>query len=221
MVPLATDIITGDITHRPSPVPNLKEQHIPYYGVKEAVFPFNMFPEVDPILGPEMRSTGEVLGLSSSVGEAFYKAQEATQTKLPLSGTVLISVNRKDKAEVVEVAKAFEKAGFHIVATGHTCEVIREAGIPVDLVKKLYEGRPNVLDMITNGEIDLIINSPVGADSVHDDSYLRKAAIKGKVPYMTTIAAAKATAEGILHMQKTGTGEVHSLQSLHGKIQDE
>lgn len=220
MVPLATDIITGDITHRPSPVPNLKEQHIPYYGVKEAVFPFNMFPEVDPILGPEMRSTGEVLGLSSSVGEAFYKAQEATQTKLPLSGTVLISVNRKDRSEVVEVAKAFEKAGFHIVATGHTCEAIREAGIPADLVKKLYEGRPNILDMITNGEIDLIINSPVGADSVHDDSYLRKAAIKGKVPYMTTIAAAKATAEGILHMQKTGAGEVHSLQSLHETIQE-
>ncbi len=220
MVPLATDIITADITGRPSPVPALKEQDIPYYGVKEAVFPFNMFPEVDPILGPEMRSTGEVLGLSSSVGEAFYKAQEATQTRLPLGGTVLISVNRKDKAEVVEVAKGFHEAGFRIFATGNTCKLIQEAGIPAELVKKLYEGRPNVLDMITNGQIDLIVNSPVGADSVHDDSYLRKAAIKGKIPYMTTIAAARATAEGILYLQKHGNGEVQSLQSLHRQIKD-
>ncbi len=218
MVPLATDIITADITGRPSPVPALKEQEIPYYGVKESVFPFNMFPEVDPILGPEMRSTGEVLGLASTVGEAFFKAQEATQTKLPLEGTVLISVNRKDKEEVVEVAKMFHEAGFHILATGNTCRLIQEAGIPAELVKKLYEGRPNVLDMITNGKIDLIINSPVGADSVHDDSYLRKAAIKGKVPYMTTIAAAKATAEGILCIKQNGSGEIQSLQSLHGQI---
>ncbi len=220
MVPLATEIITADITGRPSPVPALKEQNIPYYGVKEAVFPFNMFQEVDPILGPEMRSTGEVLGLASSVGEAFFKAQEATQTKLPLSGTVLISVNRKDREEVVEVAQAFHEAGFRILATGNTCKLIQEAKIPVELVKKLYEGRPNILDMITNGQIDLIVNSPVGADSVHDDSYLRKAAIKGKIPYMTTIAAARATAEGILYVQKHGNGEGHSLQSLHAQISD-
>ncbi|MDO4521605.1 MAG: carbamoyl-phosphate synthase large subunit [Eubacteriales bacterium] len=220
MVPLATDIITADLTGRPSPVPTLTEQHIPYYGVKEAVFPFNMFQEVDPILGPEMRSTGEVLGLSESAGEAFFKAQEAAQSKLPLSGTVLISVNRKDKAEVVEVAKGFDKAGFKILATGTTCELIREAGIDAELVKKLYEGRPNVLDLITNGKIDLIINSPVGKDSSHDDSYLRKAAIKEKVPYMTTIAAAKATVEGILYVQKHGNGEVHSLQTLHAQIKD-
>ena len=219
MVPLATEIITADITGRPSPVPELKEQEIPYYGVKEAVFPFNMFQEVDPILGPEMRSTGEVLGLSASVGEAFFKAQEATQTKLPLSGTVLISVNRKDKSEVVEVAKSFKEAGFKILATGSTCALLNDSGVEAELVKKLYEGRPNLLDLITNGEIDLIINSPVGDDSEHDDSYLRKAAIKGKIPYMTTIAAAKATVEGILYVQKRGNGEVHSLQSLHNQIQ--
>ncbi len=218
MVPLATEIITADITGRPSPVPELKEQDIPYYGVKEAVFPFNMFPEVDPILGPEMRSTGEVLGLSVSVGEAFFKSQEATQTRLPLSGTVLISVNRRDKAEVVEVGRAFKEAGFKILATGNTCALLNEAGIEAKLVKKLYEGRPNVLDFITNGEIDLIINSPVGDDSAHDDSYLRKAAIKKKIPYMTTIAAARATVEGILYVQKAGNGEVHSLQTLHGLI---
>ncbi len=220
MVPLATEIITADITGRPSPVPELKEQEIPYYGVKEAVFPFNMFQEVDPVLGPEMRSTGEVLGLSVSVGEAFFKAQEATQTRLPLGGTVLISVNRKDKAEVVEVGRAFKEAGFKIVATGNTCALLQEAGIEAELVKKLYEGRPNVLDLITNGNIDLVINSPIGNDSVHDDSYLRKAAIKAKVPYMTTIAAARATAEGILYVQKAGNGEVHSLQTLHGQIKE-
>ncbi len=173
MVPLATDIITSDITGRPSPVAGLKQQNIPYYGVKEAVFPFNMFPEVDPLLGPEMRSTGEVLGLSTYYGEAFFKAQEATQTKLPLKGTVLISVNRKDKPEVVEIANLFAEAGFHILATGKTHEIITNAGIEAELVKKLHEGRPNILDLITNGKIDLMINSPVGKDSVHDDSYLR------------------------------------------------
>ena len=220
MVPLATDIITSEITGRPSPVPNLKEQEIPYFGVKEAVFPFNMFQEVDPILGPEMRSTGEVLGLSPYYGKAFYKAQEATQSRLPLSGTVLISVNRKDKAEVVEVARQFAENGFKIVATETTCKLINEAGIPAERVNKLQEGRPNILDLITNGKIDLIINSPVGKDSIHDDSYLRKSAIKAKIPYMTTIAAAKATAKGIHNVKKHGLGDVQSLQELHGLIKD-
>lgn len=220
MVPLATDIITSELTGRPSPVEGLKEKAIPYYGVKEAVFPFNMFQEVDPVLGPEMRSTGEVLGLSTSYGEAFYKAQEATQSKLPLSGTVLISVNRKDRAEVAEVAGMFAEDGFRILATGNTYEIIREAGIEAEKVKKLYEGRPNILDMITNGKIDLIVNSPVGKDSVHDDSYLRKAAIKAKIPYITTIAAAKVTANGIRYMNEHGKGDVKSLQQLHGEISD-
>ena len=220
MVPLATDIITSELTGRPSPVAELKEKEIPYYGVKEAVFPFNMFQEVDPVLGPEMRSTGEVLGLSPSYGEAFYKAQEATQSKLPLSGTVLISVNRKDKAEVAEVAGMFAEDGFRILATGNTYEIIREAGIEAEKVKKLYEGRPNILDMITNGKIDLIVNSPVGKDSVHDDSYLRKAAIKAKIPYITTIAAARVTANGIRYMNEHGRGDVKSLQQLHSEISD-
>ena len=220
MVPIATDIITSEITGRPSPVADLKEQDIPYYGVKEAVFPFNMFPEVDPILGPEMRSTGEVLGLAPSYGEAFYKAQEATQSKLPLSGTVLISVNRKDKVDIIEVAQMFSNNGFKILATGNTHKVITEAGIEAELVKKLSEGRPNILDMITNGDIDLIINSPAGKDSVNDDSYLRKAAIKGKIPYMTTAAAARATAKGIQSVRKHGNREIKSLQQLHSEIKD-
>jgi len=220
MVPLATEIITSELTGNPSPVPNLKEQVIPNYGVKEAVFPFNMFPEVDPLLGPEMRSTGEVLGLSAYYGEAFFKAQEGTQSKLPLEGTVLISVNRKDKEEVVEVARSLASDGFKILATGGTCDILNANGVPATKVNKLSEGRPNIKDLITNGKIDLIINSPVGKDSVNDDSYLRKAAIKAKVPYMTTVAAAKATADGIHYLKKHGSSEVKSLQELHSEIHD-
>ncbi len=220
MVPLATEIITSEITGRPSPVPDLKEKVIPYYGVKEAVFPFNMFPEVDPVLGPEMRSTGEVLGLSCSYGEAFFKAQEAVQSKLPLEGTVLISVNKKDKDEVVEIARSLAGDGFEIVATSGTCDLITAAGIPAKKAKKLYEGRPNVGDMITNGDFCLIINSPIGKYSVHDDSYLRKAAIKAKIPYITTVAAARATAEGIHYLRTHEGSKVKSLQELHSEIHD-
>lgn len=220
MVPLAIDIVTAELTGRPSPVPELKEKKIPYYGVKEAVFPFNMFQEVDPILGPEMRSTGEVLGLSHDYGEAFFKAQEATQTKLPLAGKVLISVNDKDKEEVIGVAKEFAEAGFSILASKHTQILLEKEEISSTLVNKLQEGRPNILDLITNGEIDLILNTPSGKSSNWDDSYLRKAAIKKKVPYMTTIAAAQATIRGIRSMQTKGNSEVQSLQSLHGEISD-
>ena len=220
MVPLATDIITGEITGRPSPILNLKEQVIPNYGVKEAVFPFNMFQEVDPVLGPEMRSTGEVLGLSSSYGEAFFKAQEAVQSKLPLEGTVLISVNDKDKDEVLEIAKSFADDGFRIVATGGTYDLIASAEIPATKAKKLYEGRPNIADMITNGDIQLIVNSPIGKDGAHDDSYLRKAAIKAKVPYITTVAAARVTAEGIHYVKTHKSSELKSLQVLHSEIHD-
>ena len=167
-----------------------------------------------------MRSTGEVLGLSPYYGEAFCKAQEATQVKLPTEGTVLISVNKKDKAEVVELAQMLADDGFDIIATSGTHQLISEAGIPSKKVKKLSEGRPNILDLITNGDIQLIINSPVGKDSVNDDSYLRKAAIKAKVPYFTTIAAAIATAKGIRYIKTHGNGEVKSLQELHSEIHD-
>ena len=218
MVPLAIEIVTAELTQRPSPVPQLKEHEIPYYGVKEAVFPFNMFQEVDPVLGPEMRSTGEVLGLSASYGEAFYKAQEATQMKLPLEGTVLISVSDRDKPEVAEVAREFAKAGFQIIASKHTCRLLRESGIEAEMVYKLHEGRPDMRDLITNGKIDLIINTPVGRERREDDSSLRKAAIKKKVPYMTTIAAAKATVSGILSLKKHGSSEVQPLQTLHASV---
>ena len=220
MVPLATQIVTAELTGNASPVPSLKEQVIPNYGVKEAAFPFNMFQEVDPILGPEMRSTGEVLGMSKSYGEAFFKAQEGVQSKLPLGGKVLISVNEKDKAEVVEIAKSFYEDGFTVLATGGTCQRIQEAGIPVTRVSKIYEKRPNILDMITNGEIDIVINTPIGKASVYDDSYLRKGAIKAKIPYITTMAAARAAAKGIKDVKEFGNSEVKSLQEMHSEIHD-
>lgn len=218
MVPIATDIITSELTGRPSPVPELKERTIPYYGVKEAVFPFNMFPEVDPLLGPEMRSTGEVLGLADTFGEAFYKAQEATQTVLPLEGTVLLSVNRADKAEVAEVAQDLVDAGFQLLATGKTYETIRDAGFEVRKINKMYEGRPNIYDVITNREVQFVINTPIGNDSEYDDSYVRKAAIKAKIPYMTTMAAAKAAAKGIKVVKQHPNKKVQSLQELHRMV---
>ena len=220
MVPLATDIITSELTRKSSPIPTLKEQNIPYYGVKEAVFPFNMFQEVDPLLGPEMRSTGEVLGLSPSYGEAFYKAQEAAGSKLPKGGTVLFSVNSRDKAEVAAIAKSFHELGFTIIATGRTCDTINDIGVPAKKVKKLYEGRPCILDFINNGEVDLIVNTPAGKESVNDDSYLRKAAVKAKVPYITTMAAAKAAADGLRYMSTHQDSELKSIQELHSEIKE-
>ena len=177
-----------------------------------------MFPEVDPILGPEMRSTGEVLGLSPSYGEAFFKAQEAIQSKLPLSGSVLISVKDKDKEEALRVAKSLAGDGFKLYATGGTYDRLKAEGIECEKVLKLYEGRPNCYDLITNGQIQLIINSPIGKNSLHDDSYLRKAAIKAKVPYVTTMAAALATADGIHYIKTHHEHNVKSLQEIHSEI---
>ena len=220
MVKIATEIITAPLTGNPSPVPSLKDKKIGHYGVKEAVFPFNMFPEVDPVLGPEMRSTGEVLGISPSFGEAYYKAQEATQTRLPSEGTVLLSVCDRDKPELEEIAKAFNELGFRILATGKSYELIKNAGIPAEKIFKLYEGRPNIADQIANGEIQLIINTPAGKTSVHDDSYIRKAAIKHRIPYITTMAAAKASAEGIKAIKQNTHFGVKSLQAHHADISE-
>ena len=217
MVPIATEIITMPLTGNPSPVPALKEKHFKHCGVKEAVFPFNMFQEVDPLLGPEMRSTGEVLGMAETFGEAYYKAQEATQTSLPLSGTVLISVNDRDKSELVEVAQMFHECGFKIIATGGTCDMIVNAGIPATKIFKLQQGRPNVLDAITNNEVDLVINTPDDKKGAMDDSYIRKGVIKSRIPYVTTMAAAKASAQGIKTMQEKTSG-VKSLHKFHAEI---
>ena len=218
MVRIATDIITCELTNRPSPVPELKEKKIPHVGVKQAVFPFNMFPEVDPILGPEMRSTGEVLGLASSYGAAMYKAEEGTKTILPTEGKVLISVNDLDKPQVIELAKGYYDAGFTLVATGNTYELLLENKIPVEKIKKIHEGRPNISDALTNGDLAMIINTPNGKQSANDDSYIRKTAIKMRIPYVTNIAAAKASLEGIMEMKIHGGHEVKSLQEYHAAI---
>ncbi|MEE9566851.1 MAG: carbamoyl-phosphate synthase large subunit, partial [Desulfobacteria bacterium] len=196
---------------------DFKSGSIPHFGVKEAVFPFNMFPEVDPLLGPEMRSTGEVLGLADSFGLAFFKAQEGAQQNLPSKGTVLITVSERDRQAILEAARQFDELGFKIRATEGTHSFLAEHGIESEPVRKMHEGRPNIVDGIKNKEIQLIINTPSGKLGKHDDSYIRKAAIKYKVPYITTPAAAVAAAKGIAAFRR-GHGQVKSLQSYHGDI---
>ena len=195
----------------------LKRKPIPHFGVKEAVFPFNMFPEVDPLLGPEMRSTGEVLGMADSFGLAFYKAEEAANQRLPVEGTVLITVSEQERPAILEVARRFSGLGFSIAATDGTQNFLAQNGIQAKQIKKLQEGRPNIVDAMTNKEIQLIINTPVGKLSKYDDSYIRKSAIKFKIPYITTIAAALAAARGIEAFKK-GRGAVKSLQQYHEDI---
>jgi len=196
----------------------LAQKKFSHFGVKEAVFPFNMFPEVDPLLGPEMRSTGEVLGLASSYGLAFFKSQQAAKSALPLEGTVLMTVTDADKNDALKVAKEFQKLGFRIKATEGTCKYFAQDGVQAEPILKMYEGRPNIVDAIKNGEIHLVINTPEGRLSKHDDSYIRKAAIKYKVSYITTTAAAAAAAKGIAEMRANGAAPVRSLQSYHAGI---
>jgi carbamoyl-phosphate synthase large subunit len=195
----------------------LVRRPVPHYGVKEAVFPFYMFPEVDPVLGPEMRSTGEVLGMARSTGLAFFKAQQATKSPLPLEGTVLVTVAEADKPAVLEAARKFAALGFRLKATAGTQAWLERHGVPAEAIKKVHEGRPNIADAIKNGEIQLVVNTPAGRRSAHDDSYLRKAAIQNKVPYVTTTAAALAAALGIEARRKGAEG-VRSLQEFHAAI---
>ena len=196
---------------------NLKNSVLRHFGVKEAVFPFNMYQEVDPVLGPEMRSTGEVLGLADSFGLAYFKAQEATGQSLPGEGVVLITVADADKNGMLEVARAFEKIGFKIRATEGTHKIFAAKGIASEPILKMHEGRPNIVDAIKNGEIQLVINTPAGRLSKYDDSYIRKAAIKYKIPYITTTAAAVAAVKGITAFRQ-GHGRAKSLQSYHKEI---
>jgi len=196
---------------------NLKHRSIPHFGVKESVFPFNMFPEVDPILGPEMRSTGEVLGLADSFDLAFFKSQQAAKQQLPSQGSVLITVTDADKTAAMEITKQFQKLGFNIKTTNGTHRFLAKNGLKTEHILKMHEGRPNIVDAIKNGEIQLIINTPSGKLSKHDDSYIRKAAIKYKVPYITTTAAAAAAAKGIA-ASRNGDSPVRSLQSYHAAI---
>jgi carbamoyl-phosphate synthase large subunit len=221
MARIATKIIMADYEGKEYPMSSLVNKKIPHYGVKEAVLPFNMFPEVDPVLGPEMRSTGEVLGMADSFELAYYKAQEATQSSLPTSGTVFISVNDSDKADVLEAARVFASSGFKILATEGTCKFLKENDLDCEGIKKIYEGSPNIADSIAKKEISLIINTPMTKRSEFDDSYIRKIAIKHKVPYITTVTAALASAKGIAAYIKNDLQETvkKSLQEYHGDIE--
>jgi len=198
--------------------PELKTRQLSYVGVKEAVFPFNMFPEVDPLLGPEMRATGEVLGIADTFGLAFYKAEEAAGTKLPLKGNVLLTVADKDKAYLVPIAQGIKKLGFNIYATQGTSRFLSKKGIANTMIKKLHEGRPNIADAIKNKELHLVINTPVGRESKYDDSYIRIMAIQHKIPYITSLAAAKASIEGIESVTKTKSSP-KSIQDYHRRFQ--
>jgi carbamoyl-phosphate synthase large subunit len=213
MARLATQLMMG----RTIPELKLERRHIPHIGVKEAIFPFNMFPEVDPILGPEMRSTGEVLGIAESFGLAYWKAQEAVN-QLPIHGTVLITIAERDRsAFLAEIARQFSSLGFKIRATTGTSAYLRNNDITSDAILKEHEGRPNITDAIKNKEIQLVINTPAGKLSKYDDSYIRKAAIKYKVPYITTLTAAMAAVRGI-SSYCSGKSEVKSLQEYHANI---
>jgi carbamoyl-phosphate synthase large subunit len=213
MARLATQVILGKRIAELG----LEDRRIPHYGVKEAVFPFNMFPEVDPVLGPEMRSTGEVLGLSYSFGRAFFKAQEATQTVLPMEGTVLFTIADRDKNAAIEPARRFRELGFRIMATEGTHRFFQEKGIDSLPVSKLGVGRPNLVDAIQSGQVHLLVNTPSGRKGSADSSDIRRAAIKHKIPYITTTAAAIAAAKGIA-ARREGAPKVRSLQKYHADI---
>ncbi len=214
MARIATQILLG----QKLPEFNLKKRTIRHYGVKEAVFPFNMFPTIDPLLGPEMRSTGEVLGMAGSYGMAFFKSQEATQSPLPVSGTVLITIADRDKKRILEAARNFRDMGFKILSTGGTKMFLEENGIKAELILKVHQGRPNIVDAIKNKEIDLVVNTPAGRLSEYDDSYIRKNAIKYKIPYITTTSAALSATEGIKDRQNSEY-KVKSLQEYHSEIE--
>ena len=195
----------------------LRNRTFGHFGVKEAVFTFYMFPDVDPLLGPEMRSTGEVLGMADSFGVAYFKSQDGSQSSLPLKGNVLMTVAERDKAGVVEPARRFQELGFKILATEGTHRFLKENGIESQPIKKIHEGRPNIVDAIKNGEIHLVVNTPAGKQSEYDDSYIRKNAIKYKIHYITQLTAALAATVGIEAM-RTGSYTVKSLQEYHAEI---
>jgi carbamoyl-phosphate synthase large subunit len=215
MARIATQILLG----QKLPDFNLRNRNIKHYGVKEAVFPFNMFPSIDPLLGPEMLSTGEVLGMADTYGMAFFKSQEATRSPLPVKGTVLITIADRDKNRIIEFAKNFRDMGFNILATGGTKDFLEQHGVQSTLILKVHEGRPNIIDAIKNLEIDLVVNTPAGRLSEYDDSYIRKDAIKYGIPYITTTSAALSATKGIKERQN-GKYHVRSLQDYHSAIDD-
>jgi len=188
----------------------------PYYSVKEAVFPFNKFPGVDPILGPEMRSTGEVMGAGRSFGEAMFKSQLGAGSKLPTKGTVVITVKNADKQRAVKIAGDLVDLGFAVVATKGTAAAIAAAGIPVKLVNKVKDGRPHIADLIKAGEIQLVFTTvDETRTAIADSRYIRTAAIANRVSYYTTMAGCEAAVEALKHQEDL---TVHSLQELHAEL---
>jgi carbamoyl-phosphate synthase large subunit len=186
----------------------------PYVAVKEAVFPFSKFQGVDLVLGPEMRSTGEVMGIADSFGMAFAKAQASADGALPLEGAVFITVNDRDKTSVVPIARRFQELGFRILATEGTARHLRARGIPAGRVLKVHEGRPNAIDLIVSGQIQLLVNTPLGKLTQQDDYAIRRAALQQRVPYTTTLSAASAATDAIIAL-RSRTGDVRSLQEWH------
>jgi len=213
---IATELMLGK---KISDFPELKEQILPFVGVKEAVFPFNMFPEVDPTLGPEMKATGEVMGIDKTFEIAFYKAQEATGVKLPCEGSVLLTVADKDKPDLLPIAEKLQKMGFKIFTTDHTQQYLQKNGIDSMLINKIHEGRPNIPDAIKNNEIHLIINTPASKENKADDSYIRMMAIQHRIPYITTIAAARASVDGIEAVKNRDVQPL-SLQDYHAQLRN-
>jgi carbamoyl-phosphate synthase large subunit len=216
-IPLARIATLLMLGKKISDFPELIHRKLPYVSAKEAVFPFNMFPEVDPVLGPEMRATGEVMGIDEDFGLAFFKAEESSGTRLPTQGNVLVTVTDKDKAELFPIAAKLLKMGFKVFATENTQRFLKEKGLEADFIKKLHEGRPNISDAIKNKEVHLIINTPAGRTSVHDDSYIRMLAIQYKIPYVTTMSAARATVDGIDAVKRRQT-QPKSLQEYHSML---
>jgi carbamoyl-phosphate synthase large subunit len=211
---LAARVMTGETLED---IGFLEEITPPYVCVKEAVFPFNKFPGTDPVLGPEMRSTGEVMGISDSFGSAFAKAQLAAANGLPLEGGVLITVNDSDKGTVTPIARRFHEMGFRVIATRGTAAYLRARGIPADRVLKVHEGRPNCLDMIVNHDVQLLINTPLGKHAQLDDYLLRQAAIVNRVSYTTTMSAASAASDAILSL-RSRRPRVRSLQEWQSDV---
>jgi carbamoyl-phosphate synthase large subunit len=186
-----------------------------YFSVKEAVFPFIKFPEADPILGPEMKSTGEVMGTGRTFGEAYAKAQAASGVTLPTRGVCLLSVRDRDKPGAVELAKMLIARGFEIVATDGTAKALAEAGVTCRRANKVREGRPHIVDMIKNDEIHLIVNTTEGKQAIRESRSIRREAVHRRVTYYTTVAAARATCDALDHVSEV---EVNRLQDLHKEL---
>ena len=191
----------------------ITEERIPdYYFVKEAVFPFIKFPGVDTVLGPEMKSTGEVMGVGRTFGEAFAKSVKGAGSALPKGGKALLSVRDADKPRLAQIAEDLVGLGFELYATGGTCKVVQDAGIPCTKANKVKEGRPHIVDMIKNGQFSLIVNTTEGRQAIKDSAEIRRAALQHKVSYTTTISGAEATC---LAIQQLGEVSVNRLQDLH------